>query len=709
MKIKNYILVLFLIPIALSDFSAQCDTGTEDTCKCETAPILCTITELDGYQSYMSTFQHPEDAPWAFCGIDTKPDNPNWFGFIAWCSSFKMDVLLSNCVEFNNWEGVQLAIFENCDTDTPVACNSVCNGDGNVSLSLENLIVGEVYYFMMDGCSGATCDYVISLSETTCDELIDNWTLGVQGEDLVCEGSTESYFVEDLKGASNYHWYIKGTQDTIITESAEHDMFWDEGGVFELCVDVSNACFGVDLDPDPICKIINVRSPNAGEFVDFENQFCPGEDVEIEVADFYDDVNYLQYLIVTNSENKVTQLVNDAKTTLSSENCEEYTIYSINFPSVELIELPTIGQEYTAANCILNCCDEHVKKIEFIDTEFPRFIDELLDESIENFSLLPELEELLSTDNCDGEKMIEPTEEIFGEGCTGGTVVRTWSRMDQCGNETSVEQTIIFEGLELPISRLGEDFVLDCVENTATLDVGLCYITDNTSIQWVNQEGEVLSTEESCLISEPGSYYLILTDLTFDCESSVDEINIGYDESYALEPLLADTTIVKAEKGFTFSPNLFFDESLIQSILWETDASLSCFDCLRPDLSNYMDGDVLYLTIHVGDDCIYTASTVIGIEYETRVFIPNIFNPNSDENFTIYSNGEVVEILQMQIFDRYGNRLFENKLFEPNDTSFGWDGSFLGEELMSGVYVYRFVYLAKGKKHDVVGDITLIN
>jgi gliding motility-associated-like protein len=64
-----------------------------------------------------------------------------------------------------------------------------------------------------------------------------------------------------------------------------------------------------------------------------------------------------------------------------------------------------------------------------------------------------------------------------------------------------------------------------------------------------------------------------------------------------------------------------------------------------------------------------------------------------------------VEEFQMQIFDRWGNLLFESR-----DKNIGWDGyDKNGRALPAGVYVYKLVLrLSDGQRTTKIGDVTLI-
>jgi gliding motility-associated-like protein len=95
-----------------------------------------------------------------------------------------------------------------------------------------------------------------------------------------------------------------------------------------------------------------------------------------------------------------------------------------------------------------------------------------------------------------------------------------------------------------------------------------------------------------------------------------------------------------------------------------------------------------------------------------KTFIPNVFSPNGDginDVFYIQSNGEVTGVVVFRVFDRWGNAVFEDFNFLPNDMQHGWDGSFHEKEMNPAVYTYiAEVETTRGKPLVLTGDVTLI-
>ena len=126
----------------------------------------------------------------------------------------------------------------------------------------------------------------------------------------------------------------------------------------------------------------------------------------------------------------------------------------------------------------------------------------------------------------------------------------------------------------------------------------------------------------------------------------------------------------------------------------------------------------------IDDDGVIDGSVICSDEtsQEIRIIdggavkIPNAFTPNvngptggiPDHNFTndvFLPIMDGVEEFTMEIFDRWGNMIFQSR-----DKNIGWDGYDRNGKLMpAGVYVYKLVMrLGDGQRTTKVGDVTLI-
>jgi gliding motility-associated-like protein len=90
---------------------------------------------------------------------------------------------------------------------------------------------------------------------------------------------------------------------------------------------------------------------------------------------------------------------------------------------------------------------------------------------------------------------------------------------------------------------------------------------------------------------------------------------------------------------------------------------------------------------------------------EGIIDIPNAFSPNSDNsNDELFVIGAGITEMNLKIFNRWGELVFETE-----DQTIGWDGTYKGEPQELDVYVYTLnAVLDTGDKVSKKGNITLL-
>ena len=91
------------------------------------------------------------------------------------------------------------------------------------------------------------------------------------------------------------------------------------------------------------------------------------------------------------------------------------------------------------------------------------------------------------------------------------------------------------------------------------------------------------------------------------------------------------------------------------------------------------------------------------------VYIPTIFSPNGDgknDIFTLFGGTDLQAVIALQIFDRWGNLMFEGKELSPNK---GWIGDRNGEPAAQGVYLYQAkILMDDEQERAIAGTVALI-
>jgi gliding motility-associated-like protein len=129
------------------------------------------------------------------------------------------------------------------------------------------------------------------------------------------------------------------------------------------------------------------------------------------------------------------------------------------------------------------------------------------------------------------------------------------------------------------------------------------------------------------------------------------------------------------------------------SYQWEElaeDTSIVCATCaelnVRPQTTRSY-------TLMVTDANGCTASTEfkVFVRRDYSVFVPSAFTPNGDghNDVLMVHAKDGTRIGFFRIYDRWGERVFEQSDFPANDAVFGWDGTFKGQPMDAGLFVWQ--------------------
>lgn len=129
--------------------------------------------------------------------------------------------------------------------------------------------------------------------------------------------------------------------------------------------------------------------------------------------------------------------------------------------------------------------------------------------------------------------------------------------------------------------------------------------------------------------------------------------------------------------------------AVLESIIWTPqgiDTTMNTRDLYIKPFNQTLYGVV------VTDDagCKAEDKVLVLVEKRRPVYIPNVFHPDGDQNTRFYiQTGEgITEIEAFEVFNRWGELVYSQFGFQPNDPSLGWDGYFRGKPANPEVYVY---------------------
>lgn len=180
--------------------------------------------------------------------------------------------------------------------------------------------------------------------------------------------------------------------------------------------------------------------------------------------------------------------------------------------------------------------------------------------------------------------------------------------------------------------------------------------------------------------------------------------NIVNDSIFAF--FTTDTNIVDVLYPFVYFTNASQNYSSYTWSLPGISPNTPAFQFEFPDTGLYP------VTIRAYDinGCFDEYTAYISVIAQFIAYIPNTFTPNNDgvnDSFIIRGNGIDEQTFEMDIYDRWGE-----KVFSTTDFANGWDGSIRGRDKLttdSGIYTYRIlVQDIYGNPHKFTGRILLL-
>lgn len=150
----------------------------------------------------------------------------------------------------------------------------------------------------------------------------------------------------------------------------------------------------------------------------------------------------------------------------------------------------------------------------------------------------------------------------------------------------------------------------------------------------------------------------------------------------------------------------------IASYQWTPANLFECPDCSIGRLALPVNS-LVSLEVVDSNGCMARDSAFIELREVRKVYIPNAFSPNGDginDYFTIYAEQPNVSgVVQLQLFDRWGNLIFQTNKLNPNRDIEGWNGTFQGKEMDPGVYVYKAeILFIDGVVLEYAGEVSLL-
>jgi gliding motility-associated-like protein len=251
------------------------------------------------------------------------------------------------------------------------------------------------------------------------------------------------------------------------------------------------------------------------------------------------------------------------------------------------------------------------------------------------------------------------------------------------------------EIIPFEITVEGEDFVI-CEDSSIAIqplellnNLDLTWSTgSNDSILIVKNSGIYGVTVSAGCNADSTEFEVLLSPFTIDLEEVI-EVNFG--DSVFIQPTIT-----------SISP--------IENIIWGSieENIISCADCLENYIKPSQDG---WIWINGSNSIGCQSYDQAYLRVKKNVFAPNIFSPNADgrnDIFYLQSKNDLT-FKNFQIFDRWGNLVFEKKIGQTNNSAEGWNGLFNGKRANAEVYFWKTkVIFSKNEEIELSGDVMII-
>lgn len=198
-----------------------------------------------------------------------------------------------------------------------------------------------------------------------------------------------------------------------------------------------------------------------------------------------------------------------------------------------------------------------------------------------------------------------------------------------------------------------------------------------------------------------GAYSITIADLN-NCETTV-SVSVEQPDAVSVN-IIPDSVTINAGEAITLEVITNLNGSV--TYLWQPASDLSCNDCSNPEFTGAT--TTQYTVTSVNElGCSGSDNIIITVVPNYTIYIPNAFTPNGDGNndtWKIFGNIGGLEELEVMIFNRWGEKIFEGNLL-----NYEWDGTYMGKPLNPGVYVWHVnTKFLDGYTKNFKGSLTLM-
>lgn len=271
---------------------------------------------------------------------------------------------------------------------------------------------------------------------------------------------------------------------------------------------------------------------------------------------------------------------------------------------------------------------------------------------------------------------------------------------------TSTDSTVVVANA-VPISEVFLSFDQpDCIDNEGYIFIDS--IVGGTPPYFYSLNDDIFVTYPQFSYLDSGPYDLLVEDIN-GCDWET-EVSILLPNEVLVE--LGDDIYINQGESADLEAQVSIDSSEVDSVIWTNlQDSVDCPMCLD-QIVFPLETTTYYIQVFDSTGCWAIDDITVVVNEEHPFFVPTGFSPNGDnvnDRLIFYAGEDVEEVVSFMIFDRWGNKVFHQKNFPPNNPNFGWDGNFQGRALNPAVFAWKAVVKFRdGKDKEYYGGLNLV-
>lgn len=348
--------------------------------------------------------------------------------------------------------------------------------------------------------------------------------------------------------------------------------------------------------------------------------------------------------------------------------------------------------------------DDENPSITCPDPEIDIYVDENCEYKIPDFLI-----NLNPSDNCTPtDKIILAQAPAAGEVASGNTTVIITAE-DAAGNKTLCELILNPIDTIAPII-MGSDTIYIAMDKDCKY-----IIPDVITGRQINENCLLDTVSQFPLAGEESEYgrdvVIRVNAVDVSGNTGIKDIHVifNYTTSLTIE---CPTDITVQNNSVDCSAEVILPDPIVTGVCGDFSISNDYNGSVNAD--GYYGIGTTTVTYTVVDDTGNKAECRVNISVEDNYsyYIPNAFTPNGDglnDRIQVFISGSISGVKEFEIYNRWGNRVYEEAYANAQAEIIGWTGTFKDKPMQAGIYVYKVVLeLCGGREKIEHGTITLI-